>query len=106
MLRLFAKQVSLRMLLASEDWVSRAEAHRSKSRAQHMDPSDVFLVTSTNDHSRPTHAASFSETDVASSIALQYCTPSWLPRDELEATTIFDFQTRHLLYLRLMLSRR
>jgi hypothetical protein len=84
------------MLLTPEDWVKRAETHRSKSRAQHVDPSDAFLVTSTNDRSRPTHAPPFSESDVASYVALQYYTPSWLPRDELEATTIFDFQTRHL----------
>ena len=92
MLRQFAKQASLRMLLTPEDWAKRAETHRSKSRAQHVDPSDAFLVTSTNDRSRPTHASPFSESDVASYVALQYCTPSWLPRDELEASTIFDFQ--------------
>jgi hypothetical protein len=84
------------MLFASEDWVRRAEAHRSKSRAQHVDPSDAFLVTSTNDRSRPTHAAPFSESDLATTLVQQFCTPSWLPRDELEATTLFDCQTRHL----------
>ena len=84
------------MLFASEDWIRRAEAHRLKSRAQHVDPSDAFLVTSANDRSRPTHAAPFGESDLATTLVQQFCTPSWLPRDELEATTLFDCQTCHL----------